>query len=197
MTSVAEQLEPTIIRGVIEKGIGLLERRCIRLDGRDPKWRALFSEELENITRAASPAEFEARMNAVITRGGLSHVALFHESAQRAPARYAINATFCPIDTPHGKRWLFEDVHEGGPAHTAGIRPGDVLLNANGKQVQPPELPTFALGSDTEVGIERADGSTHKFQVVLPKAEPGKAKARPPMAQPSSVVAREIKPGIG
>jgi C-terminal processing protease CtpA/Prc len=197
MTSVAQPLEPTIIRSVIEKGIGLLERRCIRLDGRDPKWRALFSEELENITRAASPAEFEARVNAVITRGGLSHVAFFHESAQRAPARYAINATFCPIDTPHGKRWLFEDVHEGGPAHAAGIRAGDVLVSANGKQIQPPELPAFALGTDAAVGIERADGSRREVQVVLPKADPGKAKAKPPMAQPSSVVAREIKPGTG
>jgi hypothetical protein len=100
MTPSSDQLDSTVIRSVIEKGIGLLERRCIRLNGRDPNWRALFSEELENLTRASSPAEFETRVNAVIARGGLSHVAFFHESAQRAPARYAINATFCAIDTP-------------------------------------------------------------------------------------------------
>src|SRR4030095_4756186 len=151
MTSGANQVDSTLARSVIEKGISLLERKCIRLNGRDPNWRALFSEELENLERVTPPAEFETRVNAVIARGGLSHVAFFHESAQRAPARYAINATFCAIDTPQGKRWLFEDVHEGGPADGAGIRAGDVLLSANGRDVYPPELATFALGSDAEV----------------------------------------------
>jgi hypothetical protein len=127
MTLSSDQIDSTVIRSVIEKGIGLLERKCIRLNGREPNWRALLSEELENLTHASSAAEFETRVNAVIARGGLSHVAFFHESAQRAPARYAINATFCAIETPQGKRWLFEDVHEGGPAHVAGIRAGDVL----------------------------------------------------------------------
>jgi carboxyl-terminal processing protease len=197
MTPSSCQVDSTLARSVIEKGISLLERKCIRLNGRDPNWRALFSEELENLTRVSSPAEFETRVNAVIARGGLSHVAFFHESAQRAPARYAINATFCAIDTPQGKRWLFEDVHEGGPAHVAGIRAGDVLLTASGKQIYPPELPTFGLGTDAELTIERADGSSQQVQVVLPKAEPGKAKAKPPMAQPTSVTARELKPGIG
>lgn len=192
-----EPLDPSIARSVIEKGIGLLERKCIRLNGRDPNWRALFSEQLEHITRAASPVEFESRVNALIARGGLSHVAFFHQSAQRAPARYAINATFCPIETSQGKRWLFEDVHEGGPAHVAGICAGDILLSANGKQLQPPELPTFALGSDVELTIERADGVSRQIRVVLPKAESGKANAKPPMAQPSSVTSREIKPGTG
>lgn len=119
-------------------------------------------------------------MNAVIARGALSHVAFFHESAQRAPARHAINATFGAIDMVRGKRWLFEDAYEGGPAYVAGIRAGDVLLTASGKQIYPPEIPTFGLGTDAELTIERADGSSRQVQVVLPKGEPGKAKAKPP-----------------
>ena len=59
-------------------------------------------------------------MNDVIARGDLSHVASLHQSAQRAPARYAINATFCAFDTPDGPRWLFEDVHDGGPLTRKG-----------------------------------------------------------------------------
>jgi len=120
-------------------------------------WRAVFDEQIEDILHAGSPSEFESRMNAVIARGGLSHVAFFHQSGQRAPARYAINATFCAFDTPEGPRWLFEDVHEGGPAHAAGIRRGDVLLNVNGRSISPPELPTFALGTDARVTIESPD----------------------------------------
>lgn len=197
MNAAAEPLDPSVVRDVIEKGIGLLERRCIRLNGRDPNWRKLFDEQLEDITRAGSPEEFESRVNALMAGGGLSHVAFFHQSAQRAPARYSINATFCAFDTRHGSRWLFEDVHEGGPAHVAGVRAGDILLSVNDRQIEPPELPTFALGTDAQVTIESTDGQTRQVLVVLPKAEPGKANAKPPMAEPRSVTAREIKPGIG
>jgi carboxyl-terminal processing protease len=192
-----KEFNPATIRSVVEKSVGLLDRRCIRLNGRDSNWRALFDERIEEIVHASSPAEFESRMSAVISRGGLSHVAFFHQSGQRAPARYAINATFCTFDTPDGPRWLFEDVHDGGPAHAAGIRPGDLLVNVNGRSIAPPELPTFALGTDARVTIESADGGARDVTVILPKADPGKRNAKPPMAEPTSVVARAIKPGIG
>src|SRR5581483_1134783 len=197
MKTEATPCSPTTLRSVIEKSVGLLESRCIRLNGRDASWRRLFDEEVDEIAQASSPAEFESRMNAVIARGGLSHVAFFHQSAQRAPARYAINATFCAFDTPDGPRWLFEDVHDGGPAHAAGIRPGDLLLRVNDRSIGPPELPTFALGTDARVTIERVDGGAREVTVVRPKADPGKRNAKPPMAEPTSVTARPIKSGIG
>jgi len=197
MNAVANTFDPSLARAVIGRSIELLERKCIRLNGREPNWRQLLSEQLEGAAAASvSPAEFEKRVNEAITRGGLSHVAFFHQSAQRAPARYAINATFCSSDTRHGRRWIFQDVHEGGPAHVADIRAGDVLLTVNGNEIQPPELPTFALGTDAEVSLESGDGLPRRVQVVLPKAEPGKANAKPPMAEPTSVIAREIQPGI-
>jgi carboxyl-terminal processing protease len=191
------ELSPATMRSVVEKSIGLLERRCIRLNGHDSNWRGLFDEQIEEIVHASSPAEFESRMNAVIARGGLSHVAFFHQSAQRAPARYAINATFCPFDTPSGPRWLFQDVHDGGPANAAGIRPGDLLLRVNGRSIVPPDLPTFALGTDAQVAIESADGAARDVTILLPKADPRKRNAKPPMAEPTSVTARLIEPSVG
>jgi carboxyl-terminal processing protease len=156
-----------------------------------------LDERIEHIVHAGSPSEFESRMNAVIARGGLGHVAVFHQSGQRAPARYAINATFCAFDTPDGPRWLFKDVDDGGPpAHAAVIRPGDVLLNVNGRSIAP-ELPTFALGTDAPVTIESPDGGARNVTLVLPKPDPGKRNAKPPMVEPTSVVARAVKPGIG
>jgi len=197
MNPEATPFNPSMLRGVIEKSIGLLERRCIRLNGRDPNWRDLFANEIDEIVQSTSPAAFESKMNAVIARGGLSHVAFFHQNAQRAPARYAINATFCAFGTPDGPRWLFQDVHDGGPAHAAGIRPGDLLLRVNDRAIAPPDLPTFALGTDAQVAIEGVDRGAREVTVVLPKAEPGKRNAKPPMAEPTSVTARPIRPGIG
>jgi C-terminal processing protease CtpA/Prc len=144
------------------------------------------------------PAEFETRVNTVLGRGGLSHVAFFHASAQRAPARYAINATFRGYERPEASHWMFQDVHEGGPAYTAGIRPGDILLKANEDAVRPPVLPTFALGADHQLSVEGPEGAVRQVQVVLPKTEAsGKPSAKPPMAEPTSVTARMVRPGIG
>ena len=188
----------SMIRDVVNKSIRLMETKCIRLDGHEPNWRALFSEHLDDISRCESPADFERRVNSVLSRGGLSHVAFFHDSAQRAPARYAINATFCAVDTREGSRWVFEDVHEGGPAHVAGVRPGDILLDVEGEAIQPPTSPTFGLGTDPSLTIQSPDGKARQVRLILPKAEPnGKADAKPPMAEPTSVTARSLEPGIG
>lgn len=191
--SVAESTNHTII----ERSIRLLESKCVRLNGKQADWRGLFSEHLSDLTRTESPADFEATFNAVLARGQLSHVAFFHESAQHAPARYAINATFCACDTEDGRHWVFEDVHEGGPAHAAGVRPGDVLSAVNGTAVAPPNPATFGLGTDPQITIRRGT-DVKVLTLVLPKApQDGKAHAKPPMAEPAAVTARWIQPGIG
>ena len=78
-------LDRSTMQEVIEKSVGLLENKCIRLNGHEPNWRALISEHSDEITRSASPRDFETRMSEVLGRGGLSHVAFFHESGLRAP----------------------------------------------------------------------------------------------------------------
>jgi hypothetical protein len=191
-------LDKSTMLEVIEKSVALLESRCIRLNRHEPDWRGLFLEHTEEVTRSASPTDFEARVNAVLGRGDLSHVTLFDETAQRAPARYAINATFCGYDTPDGSRWSCQDVREGGPPQVDAIRSGDVLLKANGDSVQPPLVPTVALGADHLLTVEGTDGTVRQVQVALRKAEArGKASAKPSMAEPIRVTARLIRPRIG
>ena len=191
-------LNETTTRAVLERSINLLEAKCIRLNGVRPDWRALFTAHLPELVSATTEGDFEARVHSVLVKGGLSHVAFFHQSAQHAPARYAINATFCAADAEDGRRWMFEDVHEGGPAHVAGVRPGDLLLKVNGESIAPPQTITFALGKDHVVTVHRGDGSVQDLRLDLPKAPPGgKAPAKPPMAEPTAVIARPVAPGIG
>ena len=191
-------LNETIMRAVIERSIELLETKCIRLNGTRPDWRPIFTAHSAEMTTASSESEFEVRVNRVLAHGGLSHVAFFHESAQHAPARYAVNATFCAADTEEGRRWMFEDVHEGGPACVAGARPGDLLVKVNGTSIVPPQTITFALGQDHVVTVLKDDGSVRDLRLELPKAAPsGKAPAKPPMAEPTCVTARWVRPGLG
>ena len=95
-----------------------------------------------------------------------------------------------------GRRWVFQDVHDGGPSHAAGIRPSDVLLEANGEAISPPNLPTFARGTDQLLRIRSAAGDIRDVRIALPTAEPGKGST-PPMAEPTSVVSRSFDGGIG
>ncbi len=88
---------------------------------------------------------------------------------------------------------MFQDVHDGGPASVAGARPGDILLEVDGAVVRPPTLPTFALGKDVPLTIDREGGQVQQVPVILPKPNPnGKANATPPMAEPTSVTARTL-----
>lgn len=190
-------LDKPTIDSLIDKTVRLMETKCIRLNGSRPDWRALFSEAHAEIRAPQSQKEFEARVSEVLARGGLSHVAFFHESGQRAPARYAINATFLS-DGGAEPRWVFQDVHEGGPAHVAGLRPGDALLEVDGHPVRPPALPTFSLGVDSLLTIENAKGEVRRTPVVLPKPDSKRGgRGTPPMAQPTSVIARALQDGIG
>lgn len=193
------RLEPSTIRAIVKKSVGLLESKCIRLGDVAPDWRGLFAANEALLARSSSRTAFEAEMNRVLLLGRLSHVAFFHSSGSSAPARYAINATFCPADLDGaGERWMFQDVHPGGPAERAGIRPGDILLEVNGKPFMPPSLPTFTLGQDADILVSRGDGSTASINVVLPKAPAnGKPGAKPPMAEPTSVTASMLDQEVG
>ena len=193
------QLEPNTIRAIVKKSIDLLESKCIRLGDVAPDWRGLFAANEASLERASSRTALEAEMNRVLAQGRLSHVAFFHGSGSSAPARYAINATFCRADFDGaGERWMFQDVHPGGPAERAGIRPGDVLLEMNGEPFRPPILPPFPLGQDADLLVSRGDGSTASIRVMLPKAPAnGKPGARPPMAEPTSVTASMLDQDVG
>src|SRR5688572_30455518 len=176
------QLELNTFHAIVKKSVDLPESKCIRLGDVAPDWRGLFAANEASLERANSRTALEAEMNRVLAQGRLSHVAFFHGSGSSAPARYAINATFCPADLDGaGEHWMFQDVHHGGPADRAGIRPGDILLEVNGNPFRPPILPTFPLGQDADLLLSRGDGSTASIHVVLPKAPAnGKPGVRPP-----------------
>jgi carboxyl-terminal processing protease len=65
----------------------------------------------------------------------------------------AICATYAPFPFEDGERWVFQDVHEGGPAARAGIRPGDILLSVADRSFRPPEHPHFPMKASVPIEV--------------------------------------------
>jgi C-terminal processing protease CtpA/Prc len=122
-----------------------------------------------------------------------SHLGFFHSSARRASSRAALSATYLEDETPCGKRWIFQDVHAGGAAAIAGIEPGDILLNVDGREITPPEHPVFAMGK--QASVEFVDRSDQRRTVSVEVARPKGKKLH--FIEPTLVEARQLGDGLG
>jgi len=111
-----------------------------------------------------------------------SHTGFFHQSVRRVPARLAIGASFRKAETEAGLRWVAQDVHEGGPAHSAGLRPLDVLQSVNGTFTCPPEQPMFPMGSEVELALRRGADD-----IVLRVTIPPPRDRKQPYSEPKAV----------
>src|SRR5258708_32211973 len=109
------------------------------------------------------------------------------------PARHAINATLHPFGVNGSERWMFQDVHQGGPAFAAGIRPGDLLLECGGREVLPPNDLTFSVGESANLLIEKLHGEVQKVNVQLPMPKSQKH----PVTAPQPVTTARLSDEIG
>ena len=162
--------------------------------GPDADTASLRARHEASIVGADSPEAFESAMNAMLKDLGVSHTGFFHESAPRTAGRVAIAATFAKAQTADGERWMFQDVHPGGAAATAGIRPGDVLLAIGGQELTPPAATPFTLGERYEVVLRRPDGSTVSPTLQVPRP---KDKRQPVVVPDQVVTTSKLERGIG
>src|ERR1700722_16803841 len=106
----------------------------------DPKfngteWPKRAGESKEAILSAGGAREFDLRMHDLVRSLKTSHTGFFHQSVRRVPARLAIGATVRKVARDGKTCWVVQDVHEGGPAHRAGLKPLDVLVAVNGARI--------------------------------------------------------------
>lgn len=109
-------------------------------------WLAAVGKHRKNIVGAPSDEAFETEITKLLSELKSSHVSFYHVDLARATSKMAICATYAAFPFEQGERWVFQDVHEGGPAAKAGIKSGDILISVEGRSFFPPEHPTFAMG---------------------------------------------------
>jgi C-terminal processing protease CtpA/Prc len=88
---------------------------------------------------------------------------------------------------------MFQDVHQGGAAHKAGIRAGDLLLELNGKEVSPPAQPVFRMGCPMRLVIEQPSGDRTEVESGVPAPKSKKH----PVNQPLAIECATLQPGLG
>ena len=178
---------------IFNKVCRLVETRHFNTKLNGAEWRSIVDARATRILDLEDPEEFEKDIHELLSQLKTSHTGFFHRSARRIPARFAIHATFQRCQTNDGERWMFLDVHEGGPAHAAGIEPGDVLMTLNGEEIRPPTAPMFRMGEPIQIAVQRRDGT--QLPGTLPIPNP-KSKERP-MAVPRAISFSKLPDGIG
>ena len=158
------------------------------------KWLALFDDRTPDLLVTSDVEVFEKEVRELLQALGSSHTAFFKKDNTKAPAPYSVNASLRAVDTAQGKRWMFEDVVEDGPAAVAGIKSGEILLSIDSTSVTPPATPSFYIGSNHSVEIGSLAGETRQVTVQVPDK---KAKDRPPMIEPRSLSHSFMPPDIG
>ena len=178
---------------ILDKVSRLVEKKHFDpgLNGVD--WTQLVEKRRDHILSCNEPEAFEKEMHKLVTELKTSHTGFRHAGMRNIPARHAINATLHRFDVNGNERWMFQDVHQGGPAYAAGIRPGDLLLECGGREIQPPDDLTFSVGESASLLIEKLHGGQQKVNVQLPMPKSQKH----PVTAPEAVHTERLTYDIG
>ena len=156
-------------------------------------WNAVAQGRRDQILACTEPEAFEKEVHRLVAELKTSHTGFRHAGMRNIPARHAINATLHRTGTNGNEQWMFQDVHQGGPAYTAGIRPGDLLLECDGREIRPPHDLMFSIGESANLLIEKLHGGQQKVKVQLPIPKSKKH----PVTAPDPVQAERLSYEIG
>ena len=180
-------------RAILENVERALEKRFYLPEKLNDNWRAALARYRPLIEAEETEDGFEKSMADLLAELHTSHLGFFRASARRASSRAALNATYLADETPFGRRWIFQDVHAGGAASTAGIEAGDILLTVGSREITPPEHPVFPMGEQITVEIIGKDDQ--RRAVALDVAQPKGKKLH--FIEPTLVQARHLGRGVG
>jgi carboxyl-terminal processing protease len=156
-------------------------------------WEELSKIRKDQILQTSTNEEFEKQVQDSLSELKTSHTGFRHSRSPNIPGRHAIAATFMRCKFDDEERWMFQDVHEGGPAHTAGLRPGDILLQVQNRELRPPEPPVFPIGDDSQYAVQKSDGR----RIVGTLSVPSPRSKRHPVTVPQAVLSSQLPDGVG
>jgi len=146
---------------VIKSVVQTFERRFYNPSLHGVDLRSVVSSRLEEIL---STPDFIGAMAAVLAETRSHPTDFFHETERKSPLGKLVKATFYEING-NGCRWMFQDVLFDGPAHKAGIEPGAILLNVNGRNGQTHEPSKVFLNAPANIEFQNPGCSPSSFTI--------------------------------
>jgi len=156
-------------------------------------WEELSTSRRDQILRSNSDEEFEKQIQDLLAELKTSHTGFRHSKSPKIPGRHAIAATFMRCKFEGEERWMFQDVHEGGPAHALGLRAGDILLQVRNRELMPPDPPIFPVGEDSQYAVQKPDGKRIVGNLNVPSP---RSKSHPVIV-PKPVLCSQLPDGVG
>jgi C-terminal processing protease CtpA/Prc len=160
-----------------------------------PEWTRVVDERTPSLL-GVEMADFESGVRDLLKQLGTSHTVFYHERTISLLPQHSIGATLRSFPGDNRERWTFLDVFEDGPAHVAGIKPGDELIAVDGIRYVPPTMPPFKLGQTYTVTVSNANGQRRRDLAIAVPFRKG-TKARPPIVEPKALTHAVIAPGVG
>lgn len=189
-------LEPRKRAEILKSIKRLVLSHHINIGGIDyAAWANRFDARTPELLSADLP-DFEAGIRQLLAELKTSHTVFYHSLPKELLPQHTINASLRDLPRDGCHHWMFLDVFDDGPAHRAGIKPGDVLEAVDGTACLPPSTPYFGIGL-THTLVVRKPGSDTVKEVVIAVPKRKGTKQRPPIIEPKSPIPAKISPGIG
>ena len=153
----------------------------------DQRMKELLSADMEG---------FENGIRDLLLGLGSSHTLFYNEKTRQVLPQHSISATVRPFSLNGADRWMFLDVFEEGPAHAAGIKPGDLLLVVDGSDCKPPLMPPLGIGRTHRLKVSDILGEDAREVAVNVPHIKG-SRSLPPMVEPKSLAHKIIASGVG
>src|SRR6266851_3128103 len=104
---------------IFDKVCRLVETKHFNPGMNGVDWNALAQSRKDHVLACTEPEAFEKEVGRLVAELKTSHTGFRHAGMRNIPARHAINATLHRIGVNGNERWMFQDVHQGGPAYVA------------------------------------------------------------------------------
>jgi C-terminal processing protease CtpA/Prc len=144
----------------------------------------------------ADLAGFEAGVRQLLAELKTSHTVFYHSLPRELLPQHTINASLKDVEQDACHRWMFLDVFDDGPAHAAGIKPGDILEAVDRNDCVPPTTPYFGIGQTHTLRVRKpGSGAAKEVVIAVPKRKG--TKQRPPIVEPKSPIHTMVAPRVG
>jgi len=127
------------------------------------KWPTMIESYKDQIDKAKTDAEFSNVINVALQKFGFSHIMLFPPAAseQRVTQRRAGIGIRIQVEE---KGLRVTDIFPEGPAAKAGIQPGDLVIECDGKPVRAVTDVSGEKGQKSKIVVDR-DGVKKTFEI--------------------------------